>query len=167
MSEKIDYEYGVLPTQKVELDIKIVEIVLGKTRESIRKLTASGRLKRKFVKGKYIYDRKSVSKFILEFDRNDYYSVSEATQVLKDNGIWDQFKSFNKDGNPRYQCKYERYTNEFPISPKQLLQKGYLVKDKDIKPILITKQSMVDTIKKLTKRVVVNNFIPPIQTKSA
>ncbi len=167
MAKVIKCKAGVLPPKSVELGIAEVEIILNTTRETVRSLSASGRLKRKQSGKKFIYDCLSVEKYMATFNKDDFYTVAEATQVLKDNGISDEFESFSSGGIPANKCKYKRYTNEFPISVKQLLKRGYLFKDKNIKPVLITKKSMVETIKKLSNRVPANNTAPATMKVSA
>ena len=163
---KNDLVFSKLPTGK-DLDISDLEDSLNASRSTIRKLEASGRISRKHNGKKFIYDRKSVQVFMASFNRDDYYSISEANQVLKDHGICDEYNFFGSDSAKGNQCKYQRYTNEFPMSPTQLLARGYLGKDKDISPALITKKSMVDAIKKLKKISPSNNINSTSQPKSA
>ena len=163
---KNELVFSKLPTGK-DLDISDLEDSLNASRSTIRKLEASGRITRKHNGKKFIYDRKSVQAFMASFSRKDYYSVSEATEVLKDNGIWDTYQPFSSGMDKSKKCKFQRFTNEFPISVTQLVNRGYLKQDDDISPALITKKSMVDAIKRLKKISPANNVHATSQQKSA
>jgi len=160
--------FSKLPKGK-DLDISDLEESLDVSKSTIRRLASNKRISRKHDGKKYIYDRKSVQSFMQSFNRDDYYSVAEATQVLKDNGIWDTFKNFtpkkNINNKAQFICEYKRFTDDFPISVTQLLKHGYLKKDKDLRPVMITKSSMIDTIKKLKQSS--NNIHYKVNKKSA
>ncbi len=143
--EKFDLQFKSIPQGKV-LGIKETSIILDVPYSTVRALERAGRIKRKQGKKGYVYDENSLKSFVNSFIRSDYYSISEATEVLKDNGITDTFQAFNSESGKGRKCKYNRYTTLFPMSPKQLLNRGYLEKDADIKPTMITKKSMVHLI---------------------
>lgn len=152
MNQIIKCEVGILPSKSEKLGIAEVEKILNKTRETIRNLVASGKLKRKLEGKKYIYDWQSLKDYMATFNQDDYYTYAEAKEILKDNGICDFFVTYSSNGAPTQQCVYKRFTKEFPMSVAQLLKRGFLEKEKDIKPILITKKSMIATITRLTNK---------------
>lgn len=135
----------------VTIEKVLVEIPFGKT--TINNLSDSGRLKRVKVGKEYRYDIKTIEKFKKEFNRDDYLTIEEVTEELKTNGIWDYYKQYDSyvDGNgkKKKKCKYQRFTKEFPISVKQLTDRGYLKMDNDFIPKLYSKESVVNTIKQL------------------
>ncbi|MFW3405629.1 hypothetical protein ACN9JU_01950 [Aliarcobacter butzleri] len=97
--------------------------------------------------GVWKYDRYSVDGFLKSFDVEDYLTLSETKQMLETNGIKDLFMRFSNKYDDGIQCRYERVTNQFPMSVKNLIKYGYLVVDKDITPMLIRKDSVISSIK--------------------
>jgi hypothetical protein len=110
-------------------------------------LCDSGRLKRKKVLGVWKYDRYSVNNFLNSFNVDDYVTVSQTKDMLETNGIKDIFKRFSNKNEDGIRCKYQRVTNQFPMSVKNLIKFGYLDVDSDISPQLIKKDSVIKTIK--------------------
>ena len=119
----------------------------------LNNLSESGRVKRKKVLGVWKYCRYSVNRFLQSFNVDDYVTISQTKQILKSNGIRDIFNRFS-DKSETLKCKYERVTNQFPMSVKNLIGYGYLEIDKDVKPTMIKKDSVIKTIKHFSgKRV--------------
>lgn len=119
----------------------------------LNNLSGSGRLKRKKVLGVWKYCRYSVNSFLKQINPSDYLSISQTKQMLETNGIKDIFKRFSDKGET-LKCKYEKVTNEFPMSVKNLIKYSYLDVDRDITPKMIKKESVIKTIKHFSgKRV--------------
>ena len=156
-------------TTQSGMDIAEAEDYLGVSRQSIRNKTYSGDLKRKRVGGnKFIYETQSVLD-LKEYIDSELVESKDVMETLKDNGLADSFKYFGGKGKESKQCKYERLLEDFPISPKQLQQNGYIDIDTEIKPVRYKKQSIVIGIVKLKNKInssVVNNTNYGKQTKN-
>lgn len=144
-----------------DLGIEKVENILPFNRKTIRNLVGSGRLKRVYVKNKYIYDLKSVKDFYNTFDWDNHIGIADTKEILSTHGIQDRFKFFGK-GTSKNKCLYQRMLSEFPISPTQLIHRGYLKVDTDIKPTLVLRDSISDAINSiltLTGQKPINNIV--------
>lgn len=128
--------------------------VLGKipfiNQSGLNNLSNSGRVKRKKVLGVWKYDTHSVNSFLQQMKKDEYVTLSETKRMLEINGIKDTFKRFS-DKNETLKCKYERVTDEFPMSVKNLIKHNYLDMDKDVLPKRIKKDSVLKTIKHFSK----------------
>lgn len=113
----------------------------------LNNLSESERVKRKKVLGVWKYCRYSVNDFLQSFNVNDYYQYCVVVELLKDNGIEDGYKFYGKSKKGKNKCVYIRKNSEFPLSVKNLINYGYMKVDEDISPILITKESVEETIK--------------------
>ena len=99
----------MVPHTTETLTLEEVMEILPLNQSSINNLSINGELKRiKFGK-RYLYERKYV--YLVLQKLNDYRSISEVTEILKDNGIEDKFKNFTEKGGVR-KCKYFRYTDK-------------------------------------------------------
>ncbi len=148
--KKFTFNLTLLHSIDGNLDIAQVEEVLSFSRETIRSLEKSKRIKRKLVGNKYLYDKKSIVKFVKNFNLDDYLRVSEVNDTLKSNGITDDFGYFG-EGVTHKKCKYKRYVEAFPMSATQLINRGYLEIDMDIKPVLVKKLSLQNAMNNLRK----------------
>lgn len=110
-------------------------------------LCDSGRLKRKKVLGVWKYCRYSVKEFLNSFNVDDYYKYGEVVDLIKEYGIEDEFEFYGRSKKNKPMCVYKRKNSEFPLSVKNLINYGYMKIDEDISPILITKESVEETIK--------------------
>lgn len=148
--KKFAFNVTLLHSINGNLDIAQVEKVLSFSRETIRSLEKSKRIKRKSVGNKYLYDKKSIVKFVKSFNLNDYLTISKVNDELKANGIVDDFGYFG-EGLTHKKCKYKRYVEAFPMSATQLIKRGYLEIDMDIKPVLVKKLSLQNAMNDLRK----------------
>lgn len=112
----------------------------------LNNLSESGRLKRKKVLGEWRYESNSVNLLIQQLTVDEYLTYSETKEMLETNGIKDIYERYS-DENETLKCKYERVTNQFPMSVSNLIKYGYLDVDKDISPKMIKKESVIRTIK--------------------
>lgn len=122
---------------------------------SIYTLVHNGRLKAQKINGKLYFCNKSLNDFRKSFNRADYFRSKEVFAELEKNYIKDNFHPQSKSKKKR-KCKitylYDRYLNEFPISLKQLLNKGLIEIAPDVKPILYKKSSVINAIKILKEK---------------
>jgi len=125
---------------------EVLELIPFINQNGLNNLSDSGRLNRKKKLCKWVYDKKSVNSLLEQIKSSDYLSISETKQMLEINGIKDIFKRFS-DKSETLKCNYQRVTNEFPMSVKNLINYGYLDVDRDITPKMIKKDSVINTIK--------------------
>lgn len=124
-----------------------LELLPFVNQSGLNNISDIGRVKRKKVLGVWRYDKNSINNFLTSFKRDDYYQYSEVVNLLKDNGVCDEYKYFGRSENDKPMCKYIRKNPHFPLTVKNLIENGYLKKDDDISPILIRKDSVIKTIK--------------------
>lgn len=137
----------------------VLDLLPFTNQNGLNNLCDSGRLKRKKILGKWVYDKKSVNSLKQQIGMDEYVSISETKQMLETNGIKDVFKRFS-DKNETLKCKYNRVTNQFPMSVSNLIKYGYLDVDGDITPKMIKKESVVKTIKHFSKGLKQNVSTP-------
>lgn len=136
----------MVPHTTETLILEEVMEILPLNQSSINNLSDSGELKRiKFGK-RYLYYREFV--YLVLQKLIDYNTVSEVSEILKDNGICDYFKNYTEKGG-KMKCVYNRYHKEFPMSVTQLIKNGYLEVYEGVTPILIKNKSVVKTIQTL------------------
>lgn len=134
------------------MSMEEAETFLEISRQSIRNATYSQRLHRVRVGGnKFIYDTKDVIALKKEIEAT-LITPKQVKETLANNGLADSFKFFEDLGGGKKKCKYKRMFDEFPLSPKQLNQRGYIDADEDIKPVMYKKDSLSNAIVALTKK---------------
>lgn len=139
---------------------KDVEKITNLNSTSVYNLVKSGRLLTKKINAKLYFCNNSISNFQKSFKKDDYCEIEEVTSMLKKSGVYDPFtvimKSDNKVKNQNKVCRviysYNRFLKEFPISPKQLTDRGLIIADKDLSPTVYLKSSVVKAIKVLKKK---------------
>lgn len=161
-------EKTLIETYPNGMSMKQTEEYLEISRQSIRNKSYSGILQRKRVGGnKFIYETKDVVKLKNYID-SELVTSKEVKETLANNGLADSFRYFEDLGNGKKKCKYERVFDEFPLSPKQLHERGFIDADPDIKPVRYKKSSLPTAIKKLThKKSSIANNADYSQKKSA
>jgi len=137
---------------------KDITETLNINEKSVYNLSNSGRLKAKKTGGKLYFCNNSLNDFISYKNSSNFITAKDAKKMLKTNDIEDKFYILGKTKNQakikrRNGCNityyYGRYTEDFPISLKQLCLNGYIKKDPDITPALYEKQSVINAIKVL------------------
>ena len=151
-------------------ETKDVEKITQLNSTSVYNLAHSGRLDTKKVNGKLYFCNQSLNEFVKFFNRDDYFEIDKVSSELKKNGVWDSFNIISKTDDKtkikKRGCNivysYNRYLDEFPISPKQLLEKGLIVADRDMSPTLYSKLSVANAIKILKTK-----YLDEVKVKKA
>lgn len=151
---------------------KDVEKITNLNSTSVYNLSKSGRFKTKKINGKLYFCNNSITNFMQSFKKDDYCEVDEVTSMLKKSGVWDNFNIILKSDNEvkdktfakknkicRVIYDYNRFLKEFPISPKQLLDRGLITADKYLSPTLYLKSSVIEAIKVLKQKKQFENAI--------